>query len=59
MRFDCVKRDIVWNIDNGWNLTKNAVVMAGLLDEKDLEAPMQESLASLEELAAMQDEIEV
>lgn len=51
--------DIVWNIDNGWNLTKNAVVMAGLLDEKDLEAPMQESLASLEELAAMQDEIEV
>lgn len=49
----------MWNIDNGWNLTKNAVVMAGLLDEKDLEAPMQESLASLEELAAMQDEIEV
>jgi len=51
--------DIVWNIDNGWDLTKNALVMAGLLDEKDIEAPMQERLASLEELAAMQDEIEV
>ncbi len=51
--------DIVWNVDNGWNLTKNAAVMAGLIDAKTIEAPKQEALSSLDKLAAMLDSIEV
>ena len=51
--------DIVWNIDNGWNLTKNAAVMVGLVDVKVIEAPKQEALPSLDELAAILDAIEV
>lgn len=51
--------DIVWNIDNGWNLTRNAAAMAGLIDVKTIEAPKQETLPSLEELAAILDGIEV
>ncbi|MCF5166400.1 hypothetical protein GIW45_20535 [Pseudomonas congelans] len=51
--------DIVWNLDNGWNLTKNAASMAGLIDIKAIEAPRQESLLSLDILKATLDEIEV
>lgn len=51
--------DIVWNVDNGWNLTKNAAAMAGLIDAKTIEAPKQEALSSLDKLAAMLDSIEV
>jgi len=50
--------DIVWNSDNGWNLTKNAAVMAGLIDAKTIEAPKEAELPSLEELSAMLNEIE-
>lgn len=49
--------DIVWNADNGWNLTNNAAVMAGLIDAKTIEAPKEAELPSLEELSAMLDEI--
>ncbi|UZJ44209.1 hypothetical protein OOT55_16335 [Marinimicrobium sp. C6131] len=51
--------DIVWNSDNGWNLTNNAAAMAGLIDAKIVEAPRQAALPSLDELSAMLDEIEV
>ncbi|WP_417777964.1 hypothetical protein [Stutzerimonas xanthomarina] len=51
--------DIVWNFDNGWNLTKNAAAMAGLIDAKKNEAPRQAALPSLDELSAMLDKIEV
>lgn len=51
--------DIVWNSDNGWSLTRNAAVMAGLIDAASIERPKQEELPSLGELAAMLDEIEV
>ncbi|HCF0990463.1 TPA: hypothetical protein ACID0D_002238 [Pseudomonas aeruginosa] len=51
--------DIVWNLDNGWNLTKNAAAMAGLIDAKAIEAPRQAALPSLDELSAMLDKIEV
>ncbi len=51
--------DIVWNSDNGWNLTKNAAAMAGLIDAKTVEAPRQAALPSLDELSAMLDEVEV
>lgn len=51
--------DIVWNIDNGWNLTRNAAAMAGLIDVKTIEAPKHETLPSLDELAAILNEIEV
>lgn len=51
--------DIVWNRDNGWNLTKNAATMAGLLDEKSITEPTQTALPSLEDLSAMLNNIEV
>ncbi|EPG9351910.1 hypothetical protein [Stutzerimonas stutzeri] len=51
--------DIVWNLDNGWNLTKNAAAMAGLIDAKTIEAPRHAALPSLDELSAMLDKIEV
>lgn len=51
--------DIVWNVDNGWNLTKNAAAMAGLIDAKTIDATKQEALSSLDNLAAMLDSIEV
>ncbi len=51
--------DIVWNIDNGWNLTRNAAAMSGLIDVKTIEAPKYEALPSLDELAAILNEIEV
>ena len=50
--------DIVWNVDNGWTLTNNATVMAGLIDSKVIESK-NEKLPSLDELSAMLDEIEV
>ena len=49
----------MWNLDNGWNLTKNAAAMAGLIDAKAIEAPRQAALPSLDELSAMLDKIEV
>ncbi|MBL4797304.1 MAG: hypothetical protein JKY50_07810 [Oleispira sp.] len=51
--------DIVWNADNGWNLTNNAAVMAGLIDAKTIEAPKEAELPSLEDLSAMLNEIEI
>ena len=51
--------DIVWNSDNGWNLTNNAAAMAGLIDPRVIEAKKQEALPSLDELAALNNEIEV
>lgn len=51
--------DIVWNSDNGWNLTNNAAVMAGLIDAKTIEAPKEAELPSLDELSAMLNEIKV
>lgn len=51
--------DIVWNADNGWNLTKNAVAMAGLHDPKMVEVNSGEAtLLSLNDLSAMLDGIE-
>lgn len=51
--------DVVWNSDDGWNLTNNAAVMAGLVETKVVEAKDQEALPSLDELSALNDEIEV
>lgn len=51
--------DIVWNADDGWNLTNNAAAMAGLLEPQIIEAKNQETLPSLDDLSAMLDEIEV
>lgn len=51
--------DIVWNPDDGWNLTNNAVAMAGLVEPQIIEAKDQETLPSLDDLSAMLDEIEV
>lgn len=52
--------DIVWNVDNGWTLTNNAAVMAGLIDDRIIEAKNeQQTLPSLDDLSAMLDEIEV
>lgn len=50
--------DIVWNADNGWNLTNNAASMAGLIEPEVIEAQNQEALPSLDELSAMLDGIE-
>lgn len=51
--------DIVWNPDDGWNLTNNAVAMAGLVQPQNIEGNDQETLLSLDDLSAMLDEIEV
>ena len=51
--------DVVWNSDDGWNLTNNAAVMAGLVEAKVVEAKHQEALPSLDELSALNDEIDV
>lgn len=50
--------DIVWNSDNGWNLTKNAATMAGLIDVKSTAEPTHTALPSLENLSAMLNNIE-
>ena len=51
--------DIVWNTDDGWNLTNNAAAMAGLVEPQVIETKDQEALPSLDELSAILDEIEV
>ena len=51
--------DIVWNADDGWNLTNNAAAMAGLVEPKVIEVEDQEVLPSLDDLAALNDEIEI
>lgn len=56
---DLENGDIVWNADNGWNLTNNAAAMAGLIEPELIEAQNQVSLPSLDELEAMLDKIEV
>lgn len=51
--------DIVWNVDNGWTLTNNAAVMAGLLDGRVTEsATRARELLSLDEVSAMLEKIE-
>jgi len=48
------KGDIIWNVDDGWNLTNNAAVMAGLIDASQIiETKENERLPSLDELSAM------
>ncbi|MBB5211055.1 hypothetical protein [Microbulbifer hydrolyticus] len=45
---------IVWNRDNGWNLTNNAAVMTGLIDVETIEAENKSTaLPSLDELIAL------
>ena len=45
---------VVWNRDNGWNLTNNAAVMGGLIPLEQVEAEIKESaMPSLDDLAAM------
>ncbi len=45
---------IVWNRDNGWNLTNNAAVMAGLIEVETIEAEKKSTaLPSLDELIAL------
>lgn len=51
--------DIVWNADDGWNLTNNAAAMAGLVDPQMIEAKNQQTMLSLDDLSAMLNEIEV
>ncbi|MBP5981841.1 MAG: hypothetical protein KA748_16750 [Halomonas sp.] len=46
--------DIAWNVDNGWTLSNNAAVMAGLIDSKDIETK-NEQLLPLDDLSAMLD----
>ena len=50
---------IVWNTGDGWNLTNNATAMAGLAEQSVKEVDVQEALASLDDLAALNNEIEV
>ena len=50
---------IVWNVDNGWTLTKNAAAMSGLIEVKFIEENQtQEALPSLDDVLALLDEIE-
>lgn len=51
--------DIVWNADDGWNLTNNASHMAESVDTKIIEGKGQKVLPSLERLSAILDDIEV
>ncbi|MBI6557019.1 hypothetical protein YA0850_32240 [Pseudomonas veronii] len=51
--------DIVWNVDNGWNLTKNAAAMAGLIDANIIKAQKSDISPTLSELAEMLAMIEV
>ena len=55
---ELVNGAIVWNADNGWNLTNNAAAMAGLIEPQAIEAEDQVALPSLDEMSAMMDEIE-
>lgn len=51
---------LVWNADNGWNLTNNAAVMSGLIDSKTVEMQIerQKTLPSLNSLAESLRQIE-
>lgn len=52
--------DIIWNVDDGWNLTNNAAVMAGLIDASEvIEANEKKALSSLDELSAMMLKVEL
>ena len=44
---------IVWNADNGWTLTTNAMAMTGMLDPKEIE--QKQEMPSLEDLTAILD----
>jgi len=44
---------IVWNTDNGWTLTTNAMAMAGMLDPREIE--QKQEMPSLEDLTAILD----
>ena len=50
--------DIVWNSDNGWNLTNNAAAMAGLIDPRNVEAQAEEAMPSLADLEALMEKLE-
>ncbi|OWL84023.1 hypothetical protein [Halopseudomonas aestusnigri] len=50
--------DIVWNSDNGWNLTNNAAAMAGLIDPQTIEAKAEEAMPSLTDLEALMEKLE-
>ncbi|MEH6672730.1 hypothetical protein [Halopseudomonas sp.] len=50
--------DIVWNSDNGWNLTNNAAAMAGLIDPQTIEAKAEEAMPSLADLEALMEKLE-
>jgi len=50
--------DIVWNSDNGWNLTNNAAAMAGLIDSQNIEAKAEEAIPSLADLEALMEKLE-
>ena len=50
--------DIVWNSDNGWNLTNNATAMAGLIDPQNIEAKAEEAMPSLADLEALMEKLE-
>uniref|UniRef100_UPI0040482E31 hypothetical protein n=1 Tax=Rheinheimera sp. TaxID=1869214 RepID=UPI0040482E31 len=52
--------DIIWNVDDGWNLTNNAAVMAGLIDASEvIEVNEKKALSSLDELSAMMLKVEL
>lgn len=55
---DTKNGDIVWNADNGWNLSRNASAMSGLIDSNKIDTPRQTMLPSLDELSAILDNIE-
>ncbi|MFT6463600.1 hypothetical protein [Halopseudomonas sp.] len=50
--------DIVWNSDNGWNLTNNAAAMAGLIDPQVIDAATEEAMLSLADLEALMKKLE-
>jgi len=50
---------VVWNVDNGWTLTKNAVAMSRLMDVNCIdESRAQEALPSLDDVSTLLNEIE-
>ena len=50
---------VVWNADNGWTLTKNAVIMSRQMDVNFIdESRTQEALPSLDDVSALLNEIE-
>ncbi|EDM46415.1 hypothetical protein [Marinobacter algicola] len=50
---------VVWNADNGWTLTKNAVIMSRQMDVNFIdESRTQDALPSLDDVSALLNEIE-